>query len=135
MRIAEIEVISLYFAYPNRQGFRYAGGLVSSRVTSLVRVTTDDGLTGWGAAYSYPDLVRIIIEKHLKPLLLGDNPLEVEANWEKMYQLTRWYGRKGVAISALARISHQSRDKERVAGFGGERGRWIESWGALARVL
>ena len=35
----------------------------------------------------------------------------------------------------LTRISHQSRDKERVAGFGGERGRWIESWGALARVL
>ena len=35
----------------------------------------------------------------------------------------------------LARISHQSWDKERVAGFGGERGRWIESWGALARVL
>ena len=38
-------------------------------------------------------------------------------------------------LGSLARISHQSRDKERVAGFGGERGRWIESWGALARVL
>lgn len=101
MRIEEIEVINLHFSYPNRQGFRYAGGLVTSRVTSIIRVMTDNGMTGLGAAYSYPDLVRIIIEKHLKPLLLGTDPLDIVANWEKMYALTRWYGRKGVAISAL----------------------------------
>jgi L-alanine-DL-glutamate epimerase-like enolase superfamily enzyme len=101
MRIADIEVINLHFSYPNRKGFRYAGGLVTGRVTSLIRITTDSGLEGLGAAYSYPDLVRIIIEKHIKPHLLGSDPLEIEALWEKMYQLTRWYGRKGVAISAL----------------------------------
>jgi len=101
MRIADIEVINLYADYPNRQGFRYAGGLVTSRVTSLIRVTADTGISGWGAAYSHPDLVRIIIEKHLKPLLLGDDPREVETLWDKMYKLTRWYGRKGAAVSAL----------------------------------
>jgi len=87
--------------YPGRRGFQYAGGVVTSRVTSLIRVTTDSGLIGLGAAYSYPDLVKIIIEKQMKPLLLGQDPLQVEALWEKMYGLTRWYGRKGVAISAL----------------------------------
>jgi D-galactarolactone cycloisomerase len=101
MRIADIEVINLHFSYPNRHGFRYAGGLVTGRVTSLIRITTDTGLEGLGAAYSYPDLVRIIIEKHIKPHMLGSDPLEIEALWKKMYQLTRWYGRKGVAISAL----------------------------------
>lgn len=101
MRISEIEVINLRAEYPQGQGFEYAGGVVTARVTSLVRVTTEDGLTGWGAAYSHPDLVRMIIEKHLAPLLIGDDPRQVESLWEKMYGLTRWYGRKGVAISAL----------------------------------
>ena len=101
MQIADIEVINLHTDYPNRHGFRYAGGLVTSRVSSLVRVTTDRGMTGWGTAYSYPDLLRIIIEKHLKPLFLGKDPRDVEALWGQMYALTRWYGRKGAAISAL----------------------------------
>lgn len=104
MRITDIEVINLLFSYPNQHGFRYAGGVASSRVTSLVRVVTDNGLIGLGAAYSYPDLVRIIIEKQLKPMLIGADPLDVEANWQKMYDLTRWYGRKGVAISSLGAL-------------------------------
>lgn len=101
MHIAEIEVINLLMEYPNRHGFRYSGGLVTGRVTSLVRVTTESGVVGWGAAYAYPDLVRIIIEKNLKPHLLGKDALDLEVLWDKMYNLTRWYGRKGVAISAL----------------------------------
>ena len=104
MRIADIEVINLLFSYPNQHGFRYAGGVATSRVTSLVRVITDNGLIGLGAAYSYPDLVRIIIEKQLKPMLIGADPLDIEANWQKMYDLTRWYGRKGVAISSLGAL-------------------------------
>lgn len=104
MRISEIEVINLAFEYPDRKGFRYAGGYVTSRCTSLIMVTTDNGITGLGAAYSYPDLVRIIVENHLKPHLLGADPLKVEEHWEMMYGLTRWYGRKGVAISALGGI-------------------------------
>jgi D-galactarolactone cycloisomerase len=99
--IAEIEVINLHMDYPNRQGFRYSGGLVTGRVTSLLRVTTEDGTIGLGACYAYPDLVRIIIERHLGPHLLGKDALEIEVLWDMMYALTRWYGRKGVAISTL----------------------------------
>jgi D-galactarolactone cycloisomerase len=33
--------------------------------------------------------------------LLNQDPLDIEGNWVKMYELTRWYGRKGAAISAL----------------------------------
>lgn len=101
MHIADIEVINLHAEYPNRRGYLYAGGVTTSRVTSLIRVTTDSGMTGLGAVYSYPDLVRIIVTNHLKPHLLGHDPREVEALWDKMYALTRWYGRKGAAISAL----------------------------------
>ncbi len=104
MRIEDVEVITLRFDYPSGQGFRYAGGTVTSRVTSLVRIRTDSGLIGLGAAYSHPDLVRIIIEGNLRAHLIGEDPLQIEALWEKMYGLTRWYGRKGAAVSAIGGI-------------------------------
>lgn len=37
-------------------------------------------------------------------MFVGEDPLEVERLWEVGYALTRWYGRKGVAISALGGI-------------------------------
>jgi D-galactarolactone cycloisomerase len=104
MRIATIDVLNLRFTYPEGAGFRYAGGVCSGRVTSLVRVGTECGNTGWGSAYSHPGLVRMIVEGHLRPLLLGADPREVEALWQRMYGLTRWYGRKGVAVSALGAL-------------------------------
>jgi L-alanine-DL-glutamate epimerase-like enolase superfamily enzyme len=104
LRIADIEVINLHFVYPPDEGFRYAGGRVTGRVASIIRVTTDDGMTGLGAAYSYPDLVGLIVSRQFKPMLLGCDPLEIGTLWDKMYQMTRWYGRKGAAITALGGI-------------------------------
>ncbi|HYM51129.1 MAG TPA: mandelate racemase/muconate lactonizing enzyme family protein [Candidatus Limnocylindrales bacterium] len=101
MHIEGIDVHTLRFDYPDGRGFRYAGGLVTSRVTTVIQVHTDSPHVGLGAAYSHPDLVRLIIERHLAPHLLGADPTEVEALWKKMYGLTLWYGRKGAAITAL----------------------------------
>ncbi len=104
MRVAEIEVFNLSHKYAAGRGFRYAGGICTGRLTSLVRVIADNGMVGWGSAYSHPDLIRTVIEGHLKPQLLGDDPTEVETLWTKMYNATRWYGRKGAAVSALGAL-------------------------------
>jgi D-galactarolactone cycloisomerase len=104
VKINRIEVLNLKFDYSNRRGFEFAGGTVTGRVTSLVRVVTDDGQVGLGTVYSHPDLVRLIIEEHLAPHLIGEDPSQIERLWQEMYSLTRWYGRKGVAISALGGI-------------------------------
>src|SRR5215216_4838289 len=104
MRIDEIEVINLRFTYPGERGFAYAGGIATGRLTSLVRVTTSNGQIGIGAAYSHPDLVRTIVEVHLKPHLLGRDPLTVEDLWWFMHRQTRWYGRKGAAVSAIGAL-------------------------------
>lgn len=104
MHITDIEVINLRHAYPAGEGFAYAGGRVTARVTSLVLVRTDAGETGIGAAYSHPDLVKLIIEQHLAPHLVGEDPTRIEVLWSRMANLTLWYGRKGVAVSALGGI-------------------------------
>ena len=67
-------------------------------------MTTDSGTIGIGSVYSHPELVRAIVEDQLRDILIGDDPLEVESIWEKSDRVTRWYGRKGAAISALGGI-------------------------------
>jgi len=49
-------------------------------------------------------LVRTIVEGHLRDILIGKDPLDVETLWEQNYTLTRWYGRKGAAVSALGGV-------------------------------
>lgn len=101
MKIAHIEVLNLLFDYPEGRRFTYAGGTCTGRVTSLICVTTEDGRVGIGSAYSHPGLVYLIVKGQFEPLLRGQDPCEVEYLWERMYAVTRWYGRKGAAMSAL----------------------------------
>ena len=104
MKICEVEVYTLRFTYPVEERFEFAGGLCTGRLTSIVRVKTDDGLEGVGSTYSHPQLVRTIIQDHLAPFLMGKNPLEIQNLWKQNQRLTQWYGRKGAPLSALGAI-------------------------------
>lgn len=104
MRIDEIEVINLRFEYSPGQGFSYAGGTATGRLTTLVRVHAQDGKTGVGSAYTNPETARVIIEEQLRPRLLGTEVTDVTATWRDMMRLVRWYGRGGTAVTALGAI-------------------------------
>ena len=104
MRITNIEVINLCYLYPAEDRFVFAGGIATGRLTTLVKVHTDTQAIGLGTTYSHPTLVRTVIEQQLKPFLIGEDPTEVEALWDRMYRITRWYGRKGAAVSALGAL-------------------------------
>lgn len=104
MRIEHVEAINLLHRYPEGHRFQYGGGVCDARLTTLVLVHTECGAVGVGSVYSYPALVYLIVHEQLAPVLTGEDPTEVEALWEKMYALTRWYGRKGAAISAIGGV-------------------------------
>ena len=104
MKIRDIEVVTIRFEYPPGGGFRYAGGYCTARASSLVLIHTDEGISGLGSVYSHPDLVRVLVAGQLAPMLRGEDPLAVESLWEKNYKLTRWYGRKGAAMSTLGGV-------------------------------
>lgn len=104
MKIEEIEVTTLLYEYPSDQGFQFAGGYCTGRVSSLIRVVTENGITGVGSVYSHPDLVRTIVQRNLRGLLVGRDPMEIEEIWQRCYNVTRWYGRKGAAISTLGGV-------------------------------
>ena len=104
MRIRDITATTLRFEYPEGGGFDYAGGRCTARVSTLVRVFTDSDFVGLGSVYTHPDLARTIIEDQLRPLLVGDDPADIERLWQRCYSLTRWYGRKGATVSAIGGI-------------------------------
>ena len=104
MRIEHVEAINLLHRYPEEHRFQYGGGVCDARLTTLILVHTECGAVGVGSVYSYPALVYLLVREQLASVLMGEDPTEVEALWEKMYALTRWYGRKGAALSAIGGV-------------------------------
>lgn len=84
----------------------------SSQDSVLVRVRTDNGLEGIGEADSSPEMVKAAVDapfSHniacgLRELLIGENPLETERLWQKMYRRTMYAGRRGLMITAMAAV-------------------------------
>jgi L-alanine-DL-glutamate epimerase-like enolase superfamily enzyme len=78
----------------------------------LVRIRTDSDLEGFGEADSSPEVVKAIIDapfSHniacgLRELLVGENPLDTDRLWQKMYRRTMYFGRKAVGITAMAAV-------------------------------
>src|SRR5712671_7953858 len=84
----------------------------SSQDVVLVRVRTNTGLEGIGEADASPEVVKAIIDapfSHniacgLREILVGENPLETERLWQKMYRRTMYFGRTGVGITAMSAV-------------------------------
>src|SRR6185503_18656966 len=80
--------------------------------TAVIRITSEDGTCGVGETDAPPTLVDAMLTMpSLHPwsmgigdLLLGENPLEVERLWDKIYEATIYHGRRGLMISLLSAI-------------------------------
>jgi D-galactarolactone cycloisomerase len=88
--------------------FAFSQGWVHRRSATLVEVMTDEGLSGWGEAFAQglepPEIAATVIDKALRPLVVGQDPLDIEVLWHRMYHMTRDFGRKGSVISAISAI-------------------------------
>lgn len=78
----------------------------------VVRVHTDEGISGIGETDVNPWIARACVEAPsthtmglgLKELLLGENPLEPARIWEKLYTGSAMNGRRGAVICAMGAI-------------------------------
>ena len=93
---------------PLEQPFAFSQGWVKSRGATLVEVTTDEGITGWGEALCQglqpPEIAAAAIEHALAPMIMGADPLEPEVLWHRMYHHTRDYGQKGAVIGGISAL-------------------------------
>ncbi|MYE26819.1 MAG: mandelate racemase/muconate lactonizing enzyme family protein [Chloroflexi bacterium] len=74
-----------------------------SRQICLVKVVAEDGSYGWGEGYGPATVVKAGVE-FLSPLVLGEDPLQVEAIWQKMHLRALDYARRGVLVAAISAI-------------------------------
>jgi L-alanine-DL-glutamate epimerase-like enolase superfamily enzyme len=115
MRITEVEPILLH----GQQEYRASAGSEEATDSGdwqlLVRVATDEGLTGWADTETLaPAAVAIIAGqgmsvmgfRTLGELLIGEDPIEVERIWEKLYIGSAYYGRRGIAMHCISAIDN-----------------------------
>ena len=79
------------------QTFAFHGWLV-------VEVFTDDGVVGIGNAALAPQVTKQVIDLHLKPLLIGKDPWDIEFLWQLMYRKTMAFGRRGIGMVAISAV-------------------------------
>ncbi len=74
-----------------------------TRQVCLVKVVAEDGSYGWGEGYGPAIVVKAGVE-FLAPLVCGEDPLHVEAIWNKMRLRALDYARRGVLVAAISAI-------------------------------
>lgn len=75
--------------------------------TVVVRVATDTGIVGWGEAQSpvSPNTTATIVRELASPLIMGRDPLDIEAIWTRNYGAMRERGHPtGFYIDAIAGV-------------------------------
>lgn len=81
--------------------------------TCLIRIDTDEGVTGWGEVDSSPTVVAAVIEapmshqiaNGLANALAGQDPLALDVCMAAMEQAANYYGRTGVGSHAMAGVN------------------------------
>jgi L-rhamnonate dehydratase len=84
----------------------------SSQDTVVVRVHTDEGITGVGEVDTNPWVVKALIEapgSHimalgLTELLIGEDPTEPRALWDRLYTFSAMTARRGAGICAIGAL-------------------------------
>jgi L-rhamnonate dehydratase len=90
--------------YEKLLGSRFVGLRAGPAYAVLVRVNTDKGLYGVSSVGVGNGAAAYVLEHHLKPIVVGESPFNVELLWEKMFRSTLNYGRKGLVLEAISAV-------------------------------
>lgn len=103
-----VDVCTHVLSTPLDEPFAFSMGWVHRRSAVIVEVITDDGVIGWGESLCHglqpPQIAAAIIEHALKPIVVGQDPFDVDVLWERMYNLTRPFGQKGAVPNAISGV-------------------------------
>jgi L-alanine-DL-glutamate epimerase-like enolase superfamily enzyme len=104
VKITAVRAIPL--AIPVRPGSPPSAWEAALAKQVLVRIDTAEGLTGWGEAFAYgaPLAVCNVIDETLGPLLVGEDATRIEAHLDRLQRVLMVWGRRGLAMFALAGV-------------------------------
>ncbi len=97
--IRPIDIYPEHKVQPGTEGVQPLSPGTYRIVSNFIEIGTDAGITGIGGPM--PLEQAFIVERMLKPLLLGHDPLATERIWDRMYRALV-HGRKGVEMMAIS---------------------------------
>jgi D-galactarolactone cycloisomerase len=106
VKITDVNTIRLRAEIPREGQVFSRSGVRSSRSTTLVKIVTDDGITGIGSCSGNGELLEFIIARVIKPLIVGMNPTQIDEIWDRAYVRGghKEFGTRGVGVVALSGI-------------------------------
>ncbi len=122
MKITHLQATWLRCPIPTENQHITDFGRMQTFDTTLVRIDTDEGITGYGEAKGAVGSAAIcapivsVIHEELRPLLIGQDPCKVTWLWERMYNGSRAHyvteygrtfpelGRRGLRICAMSAV-------------------------------
>lgn len=108
MKIAKIEAIELEIPFSRGVEAATAKGVIDWPKLDfcVVRVVTDEGLVGWGDAFSYRvrKAVAGAVEHTVAPLLIGRDVADIARITYELQQKLHIFGRYGVTMFAIAGV-------------------------------
>ena len=105
MKIVELRASPTSFPLPPEASVTLGIGRAVKRDAVVVKVTTDDGLIGWGEAHHgrAPGAVAHLINTTLRQLVLGMEAADVVGVWQRVY--TRQLASHGMGAGASIALS------------------------------
>lgn len=109
MKITDVRVEK--YRWPKNKPIKNGKHIFTHNELNLVIIETDENITGLGTSYNL-DYVE-----YLKPFLIGEDPLNNEYLWKKMY-VPKFLGRRSVSTRSISAIDIALWDiKSKVAGI------------------
>ena len=89
MKITSIKSVPISFRVPEGQNVRLGIGRAVKRDAVLLKVETDEGITGWGEAHHgrCPGAIAKLIDTTITELVLGMDALDTTAVWKQVYRM------------------------------------------------
>jgi galactonate dehydratase len=69
-----------------------------------VRVHTDEGLVGLGETYPAAEAAEAALHTSLAPVLIGQDPREIERLWQEMFLAVSYHGWAGAELRAISAV-------------------------------
>lgn len=105
MKIVDVRthLLSVPFTDPPQTGFLAVGDID----LLIVEIESDTGVVGTGHLHPLAGGMRTLemcVHEMLKPLLIGEDPSDVAALWDRMWSATFIQGRMGITMMAMGAV-------------------------------
>jgi L-alanine-DL-glutamate epimerase-like enolase superfamily enzyme len=106
MKITHVESILLAIPFEDHGGIWRMGGARKTFQTLMVRIDTDQGLSGWGEVFTKNGelALKALFDTHVAPVLIGRDATQIGAIKRDLERMHHNFGRVGVMAFCVSAV-------------------------------